>query len=143
MQKLTEDFEKLSFNTAIAALMVFVRDIERDTPLPRGIGEAFLRLLGPMAPHLCEELWQRLGYTTSIARAEWPEVDAALLVEEEVEISVQVQGKMRARVRVPADADENRAYALAVENDNVARHIDSREPRRLVYVPGRLLNIVF
>ncbi len=143
VHKVTEDFEKLSFNTAIAALMVFVRDIERDAPLPRGIGETFLCLLGPMAPHLCEELWEQLGHATSIAYAEWPESDAALLVEEEVEISVQVQGKMRARVRVPADADENRAYALAVENDNVARHIDSREPRRLVYVPGRLLNIVF
>ena len=142
VHKLTEDFEKLSFNTAISALMVFARDIKRDAPLARGIGEAFLRLLGPMAPHLCEELWERLGHTTSIAHAEWPEADARLLVEEEVEISVQVQGKMRARVCVPADADENDAYALALENENVARHIDSKEPRRLVYVPGRLLNIV-
>ncbi len=142
VRKVTEDAEKLSFNTAIAALMVFVRDIERDAPLPRGIGETFLRLLSPMAPHLCEELWERLGHTTSVAHAEWPEADTRLLVEEEVEISVQVQGKMRARVRVPADADETSAFALAVENENVARHVDSKEPRRLVYVPGRLLNIV-
>ena len=143
VRKVTEDSEKLSFNTAISALMVFVRDIERDAPLPRGVGETFLCLLGPLAPHLCEELWERLGHTTSIAYAKWPEADAELLVEEEVEISVQVQGKMRARVLVPADADENSAFALAVENENVARHVESKEPRRLVYVPGRLLNIVF
>ena len=142
VHKVTEDFEKLSFNTAISALMVFVRDVDRDAPLPRGLGETFLRLLGPMAPHLCEELWEALGHKTSITYAEWPEADALLLVEEEVEISVQVQGKMRARVRVPADADESSAYALAVENENVARHVDSKEPRRVVYVPGRLLNIV-
>ena len=98
--------------------------------------------LAPMAPHLCEEIWERLGHTHSIALESWPEFDPALLVEEEVEIGVQVQGKMRARVRVPADADQDAAYAVAAANENVARHIGSREPRRLIYVPGRLLNIV-
>jgi leucyl-tRNA synthetase len=142
IQKVTEDYEKLSFNTAISALMVFARDVENERPIPREIGTSFLRLLGPMAPHICEELWERLGHTKSIAHERWPDADSALLVEDEVEISVQVQGKMRARVQVPADADQDRAYAVAAANENVSRHIGSREPRRLVYVPGRLLNIV-
>ncbi len=142
VHKVGEDYEKLSFNTAISALMVFVRDIEREGPMPREIGEACVRLLAPMAPHLCEEIWQRLGHTHSIALESWPEFDPSLLVEEEVEISVQVQGKLRARVRVPADADQDAAYAVAAANENVARHIAAREPRRLIYVPGRLLNIV-
>ncbi len=110
--------------------------------MPQEVGTSFLRLLGPMAPHICEELWERLGHTESIAHEKWPEADLALLVEDEVEISVQVQGQMRARVQVPADADQDRAYAVAAANENVSRHIGSREPRRLVYVPGRLLNIV-
>ncbi|MEE8313790.1 MAG: leucine--tRNA ligase [Myxococcota bacterium] len=142
VHKVGEDYEKLSFNTAISALMVFVRDVEREGPMPLEIGEAFVRLLAPMAPHLCEEIWERLGHTHSIALESWPEFDPALLVEEEVEIGVQVQGKMRARVRIPADADQDAAYAVAAANENVARHIGSREPRRLIYVPGRLLNIV-
>ncbi len=140
--KLTDDFETLDFNTAISALMVFVRDVVKHEPMPRGIGETLLLLLAPLAPHLAEELWERLGHAESLAYEPWPEADPALLVEEEVEISVQVQGKMRARVRLPADADQAAAYAVAAAHENVKRHIGSREPRRLVYVPGRLLNIV-
>jgi len=121
---------------------VFVRDIEKEAPLTRGLGEAFLKLLAPLAPHLCEELWQQLGYTTSIAYAPWPELDPALLVEDEVEIAVQVKGKMRARLRLAPDAPESAAVAAARALPNVSRHLGEGELRRVIYVPGRLLNLV-
>ena len=99
-------------------------------------------LLSPLAPHLCEELWQRLGHAESLAYAPWPEVDSALLVDDEVEIAVQVQGKVRAKIRVPADADEEAVLAAAMAVENVQKHAGDGKPRRVIYVAGRLLNIV-
>jgi leucyl-tRNA synthetase len=122
--------------------MVFVRDIEKDGPVPQGTAAAFARLLAPFAPHLAEELWERLGHAESLAYAPWPEADPALLVDEEIEIAVQVQGKLRARIHVPAEADEALVRELALNEANVRRHVGDREPRRVVYVPGRLLNLV-
>ncbi len=142
IDKATRDFEALEFNTAISQLMVFVREIEKDGPLPRSIGESFLCLLSPLAPHLAEELWQLLGHRTSIAHARWPELDESLLVEDEVEIAVQVKGKMRARVSLAPDASQAAALAAALALPNVKRHVGDGEPRRVIYVPGRLLNIV-
>jgi len=140
--KLTEDFEKLDFNTAIAQLMVFVRDVEKDASIPKEMAEQFVLLLGPLAPHLAEELWQQLGHAESLARAPWPVADARFLVADEIELSVQVAGKLRARVRVPADADEAAARTAALGDDNVRKHLGGKEPRRVIYVPGRLINLV-
>jgi leucyl-tRNA synthetase len=142
IDKLTRDFEGFDFNTAISALMVLARDIEKDAPIPRAVLETLVKLLAPLAPHLAEELWRKLGHQTSVALAPWPVADPRWLVDETVEISVQVSGKLRARVRVPADADEAAARAAALAEPNVARHLEGREPRRVVYVPGRLINLV-
>jgi leucyl-tRNA synthetase len=142
IDKVTRDLERFDFNTAISALMVFARDIEEQDPIPRPAAEALLKLLAPLAPHLAEELWQRLGHATSLAYEPWPQADARWLVDAEVEISVQVQGKLRARVRVPAGAGEEQARALALADPAVERHVGGRAVRRVVYVPGRLLNIV-
>ncbi|MCZ6824025.1 MAG: leucine--tRNA ligase [Deltaproteobacteria bacterium] len=142
IDKVTSDLGKLDLNTAISALMVFVRDIEKDGPVPQGVAAAFARLLAPFAPHLAEELWERLGHAESLAYASWPEADPALLVDEEIEIAVQVQGKLRARIHVPAEADEALVREVALNDANVRRHVGDREPRRVIYVPGRLLNLV-
>ena len=142
IDKVTNDLEVLDLNTAISALMVLVRDIEKDGAIPHGVAGAFARLLAPFAPHLAEELWQQLGHGESLAYAQWPEADPALLVDEEIEIAVQVQGKLRARIHVPAGADEALVRELALNEANVRRHVGDREPRRVVYVPGRLLNLV-
>jgi leucyl-tRNA synthetase len=136
------DFEELAFNTAISHLMVFVRDIEKDGRMPRQIGEAFLRLLAPLAPHLGEELWQLLGHAQSIAYAPWPEADPGLLIDEQVELVVQVQGKVRARIQVAADADEDTVREAALAQENVQKHVGDRTPRKVIYVPGRLVNVV-
>jgi leucyl-tRNA synthetase len=142
IDKVSRDFEALEFNTAISALMVFVRDVEKDGPISREAVETFVLLLAPLAPHLAEELWQRLGHTESLVRAPWPVADPALLAVDEVELSVQVSGKLRDRVRVPADADEPTALAAALASENVKKHLGSGAPRRVIYVPGRLINLV-
>jgi leucyl-tRNA synthetase len=142
VDKLTRDCEALEFNTAISALMVFVRDVEKDGPATRPIVETFVLLLAPLAPHLAEELWQRLGHAHSLVREPWPVAEAAFLIDDEIELSVQVAGKMRDRVRVPADADEATALAAALASENVRKHVGSGAPRRVIYVPGRLINLV-
>ncbi len=138
----TRDVEALEFNTAISSLMVFARDAEKDAPLPRALAEPFALLLAPFAPHLAEELWRGLGHARSLAYEPWPAADPALLVADEVEIAVQVAGKLRARVRVPADASEARVREIARADANVVKHLGDAAPRKVVYVPGRLVNFV-
>jgi leucyl-tRNA synthetase len=138
----TEDIENLSFNTAISKLMVLVRDVAREAPLPRDAAETFLRLLGPFAPHLAEELWSRLGHATSIALEKWPTADPKWLVADTITLAVQVNGKRRDEVQVPADAAEDAIRAAALAAPNVVRHLAGRTPKKVIVVPGRLVNIV-
>jgi leucyl-tRNA synthetase len=138
----TADMEAIQPNTAIAKLMVFARDVAKDAPLPREAGLAFPKLLSPFAPHLAEELWQRLGHTDSVALAPWPEADPALLVDETITLVVQVNGKRRSQVRVPKDAGESEVRSAALADESVQRHLAGKEPRKVIVVPGRLVNLV-
>jgi leucyl-tRNA synthetase len=138
----TEDMEAVQPNTAIAKLMVFARDIAKDAPLPSEGASAFLRMLSPFAPHLAEELWHRLGHEGSVGRAPWPEADASLLVEATLTIAVQVNGKRRSEITVPADADSAALEAAALSDEKVQRHLDGAAPRKVIVVPGRLVNVV-
>jgi leucyl-tRNA synthetase len=138
----TEDLEAMRFNTAIAKLMVFVRDVGRDAPPPREAIETFVKLVAPFAPHAAEELWEKLGHGETIAYAPWPVADAALLVADTVTLAVQVNGKRRAEIEVPADADDVAVRAAALASDNVRRHLEGREPRKVIVVKGRLVNVV-
>ncbi len=138
----TEDMENIQPNTAIAKLMVFVRDIGKDAPMPRDAGEAFLRLLGPIAPHLAEELWARLGHETSIGLAQWPSYDETLLAEDTITLAVQVNGKRRGEIQIAKDAEEEAIHAAALGNSDVQRHVGGKTPRKVIVVPGRLVNIV-
>ena len=138
----TEDLEAMRFNTAISKLMVFSREVARDAALPRELAEAFILLLSPFAPHLAEELWQRLGHPQSLAAEPWPTADAALLEESTLTLAVQVNGKRRDEIEVPADADEETIRRAALASPGVARQLEGREPKRVIIVPGRLVNIV-
>jgi len=138
----TEDVEALRFNTAISKLMVFARDVENEAPLPRAAADAFVRLLAPFAPHLAEELWEALGASASVALAAWPEADPARLVRKTLVLVVQVNGKRRDEVAVAADADEAAICAAALGCENVRRHLGGREPKKVIVVPGRLVNVV-
>jgi len=138
----TQDVEAMRFNTAISKLMVFSREVVRDAALPREIAETFILLLSPFAPHLAEELWQRLGHSQSLAAEPWPTADAALLEESMLTLAVQVNGKRRDEIEVPADADEETIRRAALASPGVARQLGAREPKRVIIVPGRLVNIV-
>ena len=138
----TEDLESMRFNTAISKLMVFAREVARDAALPRRAAEVLTLLLSPMAPHLGEELWQRLGHEQSLACEPWPVADPALLVDETVALVVQVNGKKRDELRVPADAGEAAVREAALALESVRRHLDGRAPKKVIVVPGRLVNVV-
>jgi len=138
----TADLEALGLNTAIAKLMVWTRDVAKDHPLPRAGAEAFLRLLSPFAPHLAEELWARIGAAGGVSLAPWPEADPALLEEDTIRIVVQVNGKKRDDVEVAASADDAALRAAALASERVQAQLQGREPRKVIVVPGRLVNVV-
>lgn len=136
------DMDAIQPNTALAKLMTWVRDIGREGPLPREAAEAFLKMLSPFAPHLAEELWEQIGNAPPVSLAAWPEYDAALLLGEEITLVVQVNGKRRAEIVVAKDADEETIRARAFADESVVRNLGDKEVRRVVVVPGRLVNIV-
>jgi leucyl-tRNA synthetase len=138
----TADMESTQPNTAISKLMVWSREVAKDAPLPRGLGEAFLRMLSPFAPHLAEELWERIGHRTSVALGAWPEAEPRWLVDETVTLVVQVNGKRRGEVVVAKGLDEAGVRAAALADENVQRHLEGRAPRKVIVVPGRLVNVV-
>jgi leucyl-tRNA synthetase len=142
IQKVTDDIDGMRFNTAIAAMMEFVNAANKWDVLPRAIAEQFVLILSPFAPHLAEELWQRLGHEESLAYAPWPAVNEDHLKEDTVEIAVQVNGKVRGSIAVAPDAEKETVLATAKQDENVARHLDGKTMRREIYVPGRIVNFV-
>jgi leucyl-tRNA synthetase len=140
--KVTNDFESMRFNTAIAALMEFTNAANKWQSMPRSAADKLILLLSPMAPHIAEELWARLGHAESLAYEPWPDFDAAYLVSDTVELAVQINGKVRGRISVAADASEEQVLAAAKSDANVARHLEGKPLRRAIYVPGRIVNFV-
>jgi len=136
------DMEGLRFNTAIAKLIELTNHLMKSGVAPRAVVEPLVLMLAPLAPHLTEELWQRLGHTDSLAWEPFPEADPALLVESSVEVGVSVDGKPRGRVRVAADADQSAHEAAARAEPKVAALLEGHAVRKVVVVPGRLVNFV-
>ncbi|WP_374018647.1 leucine--tRNA ligase [Paenibacillus thiaminolyticus] len=142
VKKVTEDMEAMRFNTAISQLMIFINDAYKAETLPRQAMENFVQLLSPLAPHIAEELWQRLGHSESITYVSWPSHDEALTVDAEVEIVIQVNGKIADRIRIAADADEAAMQEKAMSLPNVQDAIAGKTVRKVIAVKGRLVNIV-
>ncbi len=147
IHEVTERLERLSFNTAISSLMVFVRDLlgpegPAQDPLPHDAASQLCLLLAPFAPHLAEELWRTLGNKASLAHEPWPAPDEALLVDDTFQLVVQVNGKWRAEIAAPKAASKDELAALARELDDVRRHLGDAAPKRVIVVPGRLVNFV-
>jgi leucyl-tRNA synthetase len=138
----TDDLERMSFNTAISRLMEFTRDFTAMETRPKRCMETLALLLAPLAPHAAEELWQVLGHVESLAYAPWPSYDPALLRDEEIEVPVQVNGKLRARITVPAEADAESLEAAARNDARVASLIGDRSVKKVIVVPGKLINFV-
>ena len=142
IKKVTGDVEDLSFNTAIAAMMEFVNAANKWDEVPRAIAEPFVLILSPFAPHVGEELWERLGHDDTLAYEPWPEYDEELIKKDVVEMPVQVNGTVRATIEVDADAGEKAVLAQARADENVARYLEDQEVRREIFVPGRIVNFV-
>lgn len=142
IKKVTEDFEHMRFNTAISQLMVFINEGYKTEQLPRKAMENFVQLLSPLAPHLAEELWSRLGYTESVTYVPWPEYDEAWTVEAEVEIVVQVNGKIVERAKISKDMDQEAMQQHSLSLPNVKQALEGKSIRKVIAVPGKLVNIV-
>ncbi|MEC4674293.1 MAG: class I tRNA ligase family protein, partial [Nitrospirota bacterium] len=142
IQGVTQDIEAMGFNTAISKLMVFVRDISKNAPLPRASAEAFLLLLAPFAPHMAEELWQRIGNTPSIALHPWPTFDPALVIREQMTIPLQVNGKLRSKIIVSAEATKDEILSLADQDEKLVEWLKGAKPRKVIYVEKKLVNYV-
>ena len=142
VKKVTEDYEALRFNTAISQLMVFINDAYKAETLPKAYVEGFVKMIAPIVPHIAEELWNKLGHEESIAYEAWPAYDEAKLVDDEVEIVVQINGKVRAKLMVPADASREKLEEIAMDDNAIKEQIDGKTVRKVIAVPGKLVNIV-
>ncbi len=140
--KVTEDIEGMRFNTAIAALMEFVNAANKWPSMPRAAAESFVLLLAPLAPHIAEELWERLGHAESLAHHDWPAADPQFLKADVLEIPVQVNGRVRGKITVPAEAPESEVIEIAKTDQNVGRHLAGQNVKRAIYVRGRIVNFV-
>ena len=142
IKKVTEDYNNLHFNTAISQLMVFVNEANKVDKIPKQYIEGFTKVLSPITPHVCEELWEILGYSSSISHEPWPTYDASKLVENEIEIVVQVMGRVRSRLNVPHDISKEDLEQLALADETIKEWIDGKTVRKVIVVPGKLVNIV-
>jgi leucyl-tRNA synthetase len=142
MKKVTEDIENMSFNTAISALMVYANHLQSLETIPREAAKTLTLMVSPFAPHLGEECWNILGHTESLAYEPWVVFDEALCVDTTVTIGVQVNGKSRGEISIAKDADEATAVAAASGVDKVQVQLEGKEIKKIIYVPGRILNLI-
>jgi leucyl-tRNA synthetase len=143
IKKVTEDLHRAGFNTAVAALMEYLNALTK-TPdrVTRENIETLLKLLAPFAPHLSAELFEQLSNKTLIDAAGWPEWEEEYLVSDTMVIAVQVNGKLRGEITVATDAPQAEIEKQALKQDNVAKFIGNQKPARVIYVPGKIVNIV-
>ncbi|WIK67239.1 leucine--tRNA ligase [Globicatella sanguinis] len=142
VKKVTEDFENLHFNTAISQMMIFLNAAKDQQVLPLAYAKGFIQLLAPLAPHLMEEIWEKLGGTESIQHAEWPTFDEALTVESQVEIVIQINGKLKQKMMVEVDLSPSELEAVALADEQIMLAIEGKTVRKVIAVPNRLVNIV-
>ena len=149
LASVTQDFETFNFNTIVSSLMELLNEMT----IVKAVGafgteawqeaeSIYLRMMAPVCPHIAEELWARTGHDYSIHNQRWPEVDLAATIEEEITLIVQINGKLRDRMTVPVNIGEEEAKAMAVNSENVQIFLEGRAPKKIIYIPGRLVNIV-
>ena len=142
VQKVTEDIDKLGFNTAISQLMVFVNECYKQDVIPVEYATGFIKLLSPFAPHIGEEIYNVIGHEESIAYASWPTYDESKLVEDHVEIVVQIKGKVKAKLNIPQDVSKDEMEQFALADEKVKEAIGDKEIIKVIAVPKKLVNIV-
>jgi leucyl-tRNA synthetase len=142
IRKVTQGIEAMRFNTAIAQMMILVNEAAKDPVRYREVSQTLVLLVSPWAPHVGEELWERLGHAPSIVKASWPTFDPDLCIEDEIKVIFQVNGKLRDDAMVPRDTSDEELERLAFESDKVLRHLEGRPVRKVIVVRNRLVNIV-
>ncbi len=142
IKKVSDDYEKMKFNTAIAALMALINDINKLGKITKGELRTFLILLNPVAPHITEEMWQQAGFEGRLYQTTWPVYDESKTIEDEIEIPVQVNGKVRATIKVAKEASAEEIEKVAFENTDVLKFTDGHEIVKKIYVPGRIYTVV-
>ncbi|ASN04933.1 leucine--tRNA ligase [Virgibacillus necropolis] len=142
VKKVTEDFENLHFNTGISQMMVFINEGYKADQLPKDYIEGFVKLLSPVAPHIAEELWSRLGHQETISYQPWPSYDESKLIEDEVEIALQVMGKVRSKINVARDISKDDLEKVALDDDKMQEWLEGKTIRKVIVVPGKLVNVV-
>ena len=142
VKKVTEDYETMNFNTAISSMMVFINAVYKENVFPKEYALNFLKLLNPIAPHITEELWQRLGNNHTITYATWPSFDESKMVDETFEMVVQVNGKVRGKIVVSTETSKEEMEKLALDISNVKNYIDGKEIVKIVTIPKKLVSIV-
>ena len=142
VKKVTEDYERMHFNTAISQLMVFVNEAYKVGDLPVEYMKGFVKMIAPIMPHMAEELWSQFGESDTITYQSWPTYDPKALVEDEVEMIVQVNGKVRAKIKMAKDTDRDEAQQLALANEHVKKFTDGKDIKKVIVVPNKIVNIV-
>ena len=142
VKKVTNDYESLSFNTAISQMMVFKNAVYKENVFPREYAEGFIKMLNPIAPFITEEIWSILGHDNTIAYESWPKYDEEKTKESSLEIGVQVNGKLRGSIIVDNDTTEDEMIKLSLENENVLRHTEGKEILKTIVIKKRIVNIV-
>lgn len=142
IKKVTEDIASFSFNTAVSSMMICVNEMERQEKIDVKDFKMFLQILAPFASHMTEELWHELGEKKSIHLSKWPKWDAKKVVDEQIKIAVSVNGKVRGEILVAPDMDEDLIKVMAQRNNSVMPWIEGKEIKRIIYVKGRIINIV-
>ena len=143
MKKVTEDIESMSFNTAISAMMVLTNHLNTlKDKVPREAAEKLALMVSPFAPHLGEECWSLLGHKESLAYHPWVEYDEELCVDNSVTIGVQVNGKKRGEIEIAVDASQEDAMEEAMKVQTILNQVDGKDVKKVIFVPGRILNII-
>ena len=142
VKKVTNDYENMYFNTAISQMMIFVNSATKEDIIPKEYAEGFVKLLSPVAPHIAEELWNRLGHSDTITYEAWPTYDKSKLVDNEINLPVQVNGKVRATIKISVDATEEQIKEIAHQAENVQIHIEGKIIVKEIYVKRKIYNIV-
>ncbi len=142
VKKVTDDYAAMHFNTAISKMMVFINETFKAKKLPRKYMNAFLQLLNPVAPHITEELWQKMGHDSSIAYTVWPTYDSSQLVEDQIEMAVQINGKVRSKLTASVHISRDELAKLAENDFEVQKYIAGKTIVKLIAIPGKIINIV-
>ncbi len=142
IKKVSDDIDTFGFNTAISAMMIFVNHLSRQEVKPKEAVEKFVLILSPFAPHIAEELWQKIGHNQTLAYEKWPQYDSELVKESQIELAVQVNGKIKDKIVVAADADDEQIKQKALECPKVAAAIAGKQPKKVIVIKSRLVNIV-